>query len=68
MHAVSPFDLNNWNSLFWIVHPGGRAILEEAKLKLNLNEDKLGASGHVLTEYGNMTSTCLCLVRHGRAR
>ncbi|PWA90845.1 chalcone synthase 3 [Artemisia annua] len=62
MDAVSPFGLTNWNSLFWILHPGGRAILDEIELELNLNKDKLRATRHVLSEYGNMSSACVLFV------
>ena len=30
------------NSLFWAVHAGGRAILDEVESKLGLKEEKLG--------------------------
>ncbi|PWA80153.1 chalcone synthase 3 [Artemisia annua] len=62
MHAVSPLGLSDWNSLFWIVHPGGRAILDEVELKLNLKKEKLRASRHVLSEYGNLTSACVLFI------
>ncbi|KAK1422130.1 hypothetical protein QVD17_25031 [Tagetes erecta] len=57
-HALSPLGLSDWNSLFWIVHPGGRAVLEQVELKLNLDEQKLRASKHVLSEYGNLIGAC----------
>ncbi|KAD4888418.1 hypothetical protein E3N88_20492 [Mikania micrantha] len=60
--AVSPHGLSDWNSLFWVVHPGGRRILDNLELKLNLNKHKLRASRHVLSEYGNMTSACALFV------
>lgn len=62
MHAVSPFGLTDWNSLFWIVHPGGRAILDHVELTLNLTKEKLRASRQVLREYGNMTSACVLFI------
>ncbi|KAI7746573.1 hypothetical protein M8C21_005727 [Ambrosia artemisiifolia] len=60
--AVCPLGLSDWNSLFWIVHPGGRRILDEVELKLNLDKQKLRASRHVLREYGNMTSACVLFI------
>ncbi|KAK9054225.1 hypothetical protein SSX86_025303 [Deinandra increscens subsp. villosa] len=60
--VVSPLGLSDWNSMFWIVHPGGRAILDQVELKLNLNKQKLRASRHVLSEYGNMTSACVLFI------
>ncbi|MFS7973343.1 putative chalcone synthase [Helianthus anomalus] len=62
MQAVRPLGLSDWNSLFWIVHPGGRRILDEVELKLNLDKQKLRASRHVLSEYGNMTSACVLFI------
>ncbi|XP_071725296.1 chalcone synthase 2-like [Rutidosis leptorrhynchoides] len=44
----------DWNSLFFIVHPGGPAILNKVKEKLSLKDDKLKASFNVLSDYGNM--------------
>ena len=52
--AVSPFGISDWNSLFYSVHPGGRAILDQVELNLGLGKEKLRASRHVLSEYGNM--------------
>ncbi|KAK1422132.1 hypothetical protein QVD17_25033 [Tagetes erecta] len=60
--VVSPFGLSDWNSLFWMVHPGGKAILDNVELKLNLNKQKLRASRHVLSEYGNLNSACVLFV------
>ncbi|KAJ0640007.1 putative chalcone synthase [Helianthus annuus] len=44
----------DWNSIFWVVHPGGPAILNEVEEKLAPRPDKLRASRRVLNEYGNM--------------
>ncbi|KAI7742592.1 hypothetical protein M8C21_011930 [Ambrosia artemisiifolia] len=54
LEAFKPFDIKDWNSIFWVVHPGGPAILKEVEEKLALRPDKLRASRHVLYEYGNM--------------
>ncbi|BFG29990.1 hypothetical protein CerSpe_162640 [Prunus speciosa] len=45
---------NDWNSLFYSIHPGGPAIIDKVEEKLGLNEGKLRATRHVLSEYGNM--------------
>ncbi|ONI13893.1 hypothetical protein PRUPE_4G253100 [Prunus persica] len=45
---------NDWNALFYCIHPGGPAILDKVEEKLGLNEEKLRATRHVLREYGNM--------------
>lgn len=44
----------DWNSFFWAIHTGGRAILDQIEAELGLNHDKLEATRHVLAEYGNM--------------
>ncbi|CAK7337240.1 unnamed protein product [Dovyalis caffra] len=53
---------SDWNSLFWAVHPGGRAILDGIEEKLGLKEEKLGVTRHVLSEYGNLASSCVLFV------
>ncbi|KAJ4700794.1 Chalcone synthase [Melia azedarach] len=52
--AVSPIGINDRNSLFYIVHPGGQTILDKIEEKLELEKEKLRASRYVLREYGNM--------------
>ena len=61
--AFGPVGLpSDWNSLFWIPHPGGRAILDEVEAKLNLHPHKFRATRHVLWEYGNMISACVLYI------
>ncbi|KAF6136915.1 hypothetical protein GIB67_025749 [Kingdonia uniflora] len=60
--AFAPLGIKDWNSLFWIAHPGGRAILDQVELRLGLNEEKLKATRHVLNEYGNMSSACVLFI------
>lgn len=62
LHAFSPLGISDWNSLFWIVHPGGRAILDLVEQKLKLTEEKFRASRHVLSEYGNLASASVLFV------
>uniref|UniRef100_A0A7N0U8E2 Chalcone synthase n=1 Tax=Kalanchoe fedtschenkoi TaxID=63787 RepID=A0A7N0U8E2_KALFE len=52
----------DWNSIFWIVHPGGPAILNLVEAKLGLGEEKLRASRHVLSEFGNMSSPTILFI------
>lgn len=56
----------DWNSLFYAVHPGGRAVVDEIQQNLGLEEDKLRATRHVLREYGNMGAPCVLFVIRGR--
>ncbi|OVA09704.1 Chalcone/stilbene synthase [Macleaya cordata] len=60
--AFKPIGISDWNSLFWIAHPGGPAILDQVEKKLGLTEEKLKATRHVLSEYGNMSSACVLFI------
>eukprot|EP00475_Leptophrys_vorax_P016999 TRINITY_DN23504_c1_g1_i1.p1 TRINITY_DN23504_c1_g1~~TRINITY_DN23504_c1_g1_i1.p1 ORF type:complete len:394 (+),score=33.48 TRINITY_DN23504_c1_g1_i1:89-1270(+) len=60
--AFAPIGIKDWNSLFWIAHPGGPAILDQVELKLGLKEEKLKATRTVLSEYGNMSSACVLFI------
>ncbi|XP_078152832.1 chalcone synthase 8-like [Carex rostrata] len=60
--AFEPLGISDWNSLFWIVHPGGRKILDGIETQLNLEKEKLLPSRHVLAEFGNMESGSVIFV------
>nr|O22047.1 RecName: Full=Chalcone synthase E; AltName: Full=Naringenin-chalcone synthase E; Short=CHS-E [Ipomoea purpurea]BAA21789.1 chalcone synthase [Ipomoea purpurea]BAA87337.1 chalcone synthase [Ipomoea purpurea] len=60
--AFQPLGIRDWNSLFWIAHPGGPAILDQVEEKLELKPEKLRATRHVLSEYGNMSSACVLFI------
>ncbi|RVW78731.1 Stilbene synthase 2 [Vitis vinifera] len=60
--AFGPLGISDWNSLFWIAHPGGPAILDAVEAKLNLEKKKLEATRHILSEYGNMSSACVLFI------
>ncbi|XP_038906631.1 chalcone synthase J-like [Benincasa hispida] len=63
VEAFGPLGLStDWNSIFWIVHPGGPAILDQIEMELGLEPEKLRASRHVLREYGNMSSACVLFI------
>jgi predicted naringenin-chalcone synthase len=51
-----------WNDLFWAIHPGGRAILDQIEGVLGLDDGRLAASRHVLSEFGNMSGTTVIFV------
>ncbi|MED6121054.1 Chitin synthase, class 2 [Stylosanthes scabra] len=55
-------DKMNWNSLFYVIHPGGPAILDKIEKKLGLKEEKLRATRQVLSQYGNMVSASMVFV------
>ncbi|KAG9447698.1 hypothetical protein H6P81_013826 [Aristolochia fimbriata] len=60
--AFDPLGIHDWNSIFWIAHPGGPAILDQVEIKLGLNPDKLRSTRHVLSEFGNMSSACVLFI------
>ena len=62
VEAFQPLGISDWNSLFWIAHPGGPAILDQVEIKLGLKPEKLRATRHVLSEYGNLTSACVLFI------
>ncbi|KAG0457865.1 hypothetical protein HPP92_023022 [Vanilla planifolia] len=62
MEAFKPIGIQDWNSIFWIAHPGGPAILDQVEDKLGLDTKKLAASRRVLAEYGNMSSACVLFI------
>nr|ADY02639.1 chalcone synthase [Parrya nudicaulis]ADY02640.1 chalcone synthase [Parrya nudicaulis]ADY02642.1 chalcone synthase [Parrya nudicaulis] len=60
--AFKPLGISDWNSLFWVAHPGGPAILDQVELKLGLKAEKMRATRHVLSEFGNMSSACVLFI------
>nr|WFG05983.1 chalcone synthase 2 [Henckelia pumila] len=60
--AFDPLGIDDWNSIFWIAHPGGPAILDQVEERLGLEPQKLRATRHVLSEYGNMSSACVVFI------
>ncbi|CAM6128150.1 unnamed protein product [Calypogeia fissa] len=51
-----------WNEMFWAVHPGGPAILDQVEAKLGLDKTKMGGSRDTLSDYGNMSSATVLFV------
>lgn len=43
----------------WILHPGGRKVIEEMKLAFDLHDNHIQYSVDVLREHGNMSSTTI---------
>ncbi|KAG6526213.1 phenylpropanoylacetyl-CoA synthase-like [Zingiber officinale] len=60
--ACAPLGLTDWNQLFWVVHPGGRAILDQVEARLGLQKERLAATRHVLSEFGNMQSATVLFI------
>nr|ADK45323.1 type III polyketide synthase [Fallopia multiflora]ADK45324.1 type III polyketide synthase [Fallopia multiflora] len=61
-NALTPLNISNWNSLFWIAHPGGPAILDHVEASVGLKKEKLKATRQVLNDYGNMSSACVFFI------
>lgn len=53
---LAPRGLRREEIRFWILHPGGRKVLDAASEFLGLAEEHLRFSRHVLRNYGNMSS------------
>ncbi|KAH0670158.1 hypothetical protein KY290_025573 [Solanum tuberosum] len=60
--AFEPLGISDWNSVFWILHPGGNAIVDQVESTLGLEPDKLRATRNILREYGNLSSACVLFI------
>jgi predicted naringenin-chalcone synthase len=49
----------------WLVHPGGRGIIEGVQKGLGLTDGQVGVSYEVLANYGNMGTPCSFYVLKG---
>ncbi|KAL8500264.1 hypothetical protein ACS0TY_020028 [Phlomoides rotata] len=54
--------LEEYNELFWAVHPGGPAILNRLESKLCLEGKKLDCSRRALMDFGNVSSNTIFYV------
>ncbi|XP_027193184.1 chalcone synthase 1-like [Cicer arietinum] len=62
VEAFQPLGIYDYNSIFWIAHSGGPAILDQVEQKLALKAEKMKVTREVLSEYGNMSSACVLFV------
>jgi bisdemethoxycurcumin synthase len=63
LDAFQPLGIGaGWNDLFWELHPGSSAILDQVEAVLQLEPEKLAASRLVLSEYGNMQGVTVIFV------
>ena len=46
----------------WAIHPGGRSILDAVGRAIELSEEDLAPSRHVLDNYGNLASATILFV------
>jgi predicted naringenin-chalcone synthase len=56
-HSLAPSDIR-----FWVVHPGGRKVIENVQRELYLTDADLRFSKSVLRNYGNMSSPTVMFV------
>lgn len=54
--------LEDYNEMFWAVHPGGPAILNRLEGKLGLEKGKLDCSRRALMDFGNVSSNTVIYV------
>ncbi|CAL4981457.1 unnamed protein product [Urochloa decumbens] len=47
--------------MFWVVHPGGRKILDMVQTTLGLRKEKLEVSREVMRQHGNTLSSCVII-------
>jgi predicted naringenin-chalcone synthase len=66
--AVDKFSIRKMDGLNWVVHPGGRKILEAVQRGINLQADDLKESYIVLKNFGNMSSPSIFFVLKGMLR
>ena len=56
-HGLSRSDIR-----FWVLHPGGRKVIDDLQQYLDLTEAQMRFSRHVLRNYGNMSSPTVMFV------
>ncbi|XP_047091946.1 chalcone synthase 2-like [Lolium rigidum] len=61
-NAFEPLGIDDWNSIFWVAHPGGPAILDMVEAEAKLDKKRMRATRHILSEYGNMSSACVLFI------
>jgi predicted naringenin-chalcone synthase len=60
--AVEKCGVVDLQNISWLIHPGGRKILEATARALSLKNEDLEASFHVLKNFGNMSSATLIFI------
>lgn len=59
---LGPEKLTAGDVQHWLIHPGGPKILEALARQLKLGKERMRASWHVLSEYGNCGAVTVLLV------
>ncbi|KAF3789512.1 Chalcone synthase 6-4 [Nymphaea thermarum] len=60
--AFHPLGISDWNSIFWVPHPGGPAILDQVQEALRLKKERLRTTREVLSQYGNMSGASVLFI------
>ncbi|XP_031502147.1 chalcone synthase 6-4-like [Nymphaea colorata] len=60
--AFHPLGISDWNSIFWVPHPGGPAILDQVEATLKLKKERLSTTREVLYQYGNMSGATVLFI------
>uniref|UniRef100_A0A0E0MGE5 Chalcone synthase n=1 Tax=Oryza punctata TaxID=4537 RepID=A0A0E0MGE5_ORYPU len=53
--------ITSYNEAFWLLHAGGRGIVDGVEERLGLGEEKLAATREVMRQYGNTRSSTIFL-------
>ena len=61
-HALENQECGKEDITHWCIHPGGKRILKLIQQSLQIPEEKLRQSYHVLQNYGNMSSPTILFV------
>ncbi|MFQ5816702.1 MAG: type III polyketide synthase [Terriglobia bacterium] len=59
---LSPRGLARSDIRFWLMHPGGRKVIDKVQAALRLSDEELAYSRHVYRNYGNMSSATVLFV------
>lgn len=59
---LQPYGLTQDSLDFWVIHPGGRRIVEKIQSALRLSEDMVRDSFEILRLYGNMSSPTILFI------
>jgi len=70
---LAPHGLRVSDIAHWLIHPGGPSILTAIQRQLELTDDQMSFSWHILREHGNCSSATVLLIleallKSGRAR
>ncbi|CAN6338145.1 unnamed protein product [Urochloa humidicola] len=62
-------DVRDWNKeVFWLVHPGGREVLDKVESVLGLGKEKLMASREAMRQHGNTLSASVLIAMYEMRR